>query len=69
MRHLFALLTLSLGVVAPSLLAAEEISGSYMEARTCQVYTGPCFANAEVNLTGKDALMAWNIEEGKKGGV
>ena len=69
MKHLFAVLSLFAVALAPSLVAAEEISGSYMEARTCQVYTGPCFANAEVNLTGKDALMAWNIEEGKKGGV
>lgn len=69
MRRLFATLSLIAVSLAPSLVAAEEISGSYMEARTCQVYTGPCFANAEVNLTGKDALMAWNIEEGKKGGV
>ena len=69
MRHLFAVVSLFAAVLAPSLVAAEDISGSYMEARTCQVYTGPCFANAEVNLTGKDALMAWNIGEGKKGGV
>jgi Protein of unknown function (DUF1326) len=69
MRHLFAAFSLIAIALAPSLIAAEEISGSYMEARTCQVYTGPCFANAEVNLTGKDALMAWNIEEGKKDGV
>ena len=69
MRQLFATLSLIAVSLAPSLVAAEEISGSYMEARTCQVYTGPCFANAEVNLTGKDALMAWNIEEGTKGGV
>ena len=69
MRHLFAVLSMFAAIAAPSFVAGEEISGSYMEARTCQVYTGPCFANAEVNLTGKDALMAWNIEEGKKGGV
>ena len=69
MRHLFAVLSLFAATIAPSFVLAEEISGSYMEARTCQVYTGPCFANAEVNLTGKDALMAWNIEEGKKDGV
>jgi hypothetical protein len=69
MRHLFAALSLFAVVLAPSFVVAEEISGSYMEARTCQVYTGPCFANAELNLTGKDALMAWNIEEGKHSGV
>jgi hypothetical protein len=69
MRHLFAVLSLFAAVLAPSFAAAEDVSGIYMEARTCQVYTGPCFANAEVNLTGKDALMAWNIEDGKKSGV
>jgi hypothetical protein len=48
---------------------ARTVSGSYLEARTCQVYTGPCFANGEVNLTGKDALMAWNIAKGSHAGV
>ncbi len=48
---------------------ADEISGTYLETRTCQVYTGPCFANAEMALAGKDAFMAWNIEEGKHAGV
>ena len=30
--------------------SAAGITGQYMEARTCDVWTGPCFANAEVNL-------------------
>src|SRR3954468_90334 len=68
MRHLFVLSLLA-AIAVPVAASAEDISGSYLEARTCQVYTGPCFANAEVNLTGKDALMAWNIEDGKRGGV
>ena len=46
--------------------AADQISGTYLESRTCQVYTGPCFANAETALAGHDAVMAWNIEAGKK---
>ena len=41
------------GVSAAS--AADDISGIYLETRTCQVYTGPCFANAETALAGKDA--------------
>lgn len=61
-------LVLSLAAL-PALAQAGEISGNYLEARTCQIYTGPCFANAEINLTGKDALMAWNIAEGKRGDV
>ena len=54
---------------ASSSVLAADISGHYMEARTCQVYTGPCFANAEVGLAGKDAVMAWNIRNGNHDGV
>ena len=46
-----------------------EIEGHYLESRTCQVYTGPCFANAEVGLSGKNAVLAWSITDGKHGGV
>jgi hypothetical protein len=56
-------------LVVPVLASAGEISGKYLETRTCQVYTGPCFANAETALTGREAVMAWNIEEGKRDGV
>ena len=49
--------------------AADSIRGQYLETRTCQVYTGPCFANAEVGLTGKNAIMAWSIRDGKHDGV
>jgi hypothetical protein len=49
--------------------ARAEIRGHYLETRTCQVYTGPCFANAEMGLAGKDALMAWNIHEGQHNGI
>jgi len=48
---------------------AGDLRGAYLEARTCQVYTGPCFANAEVSLTGKDAIMAWSIDSGHHAGV
>jgi hypothetical protein len=49
--------------------AADSVSGTYLESRTCQVYTGPCFANAETALAGREAMMAWNIESGKKDNV
>jgi hypothetical protein len=48
---------------------ADEISGNYLETRTCDVYTGPCFANAQVGLTGQQAIMAWSIESGTHEGV
>jgi hypothetical protein len=57
-------------VSAAEVLAAQtEISGHYLEARSCQVYTGPCFANAETGLAGKEAVMAWKINEGQHEGV
>src|SRR4051812_1143883 len=49
--------------------AAGPLSGQYVEARTCDVWTGACFANAEMHVTGKHALMAWRIDQGERDGV
>ena len=65
-KVLLALAVLTLAVPA---VAADSVSGTYLESRTCQVYTGPCFANAETALAGRDAMMAWNIESGTKNNV
>lgn len=54
----------ALGGIANPVQAAQ-IRGEYLEARTCDVYTGPCFANAEMDLGGKEAVMAWKVEEGQ----
>lgn len=40
------------------------IKGDYLESRTADVYTAACFANAEVNLAGKRAMMAWRVRSG-----
>ncbi len=45
------------------------ISGDYLEVRTSDVYTGPCFANGEVNLAGKEAILAWRVRQGEVNGV
>ena len=47
---------------------AAPVTGYYMETRTCQVYTGPCFANAEVGIAGREAIMAWQIKSGELDG-
>jgi hypothetical protein len=49
--------------------SAAQITGDYIEARTCDVYTGPCFANAEMDLAGKEAVMAWKVDRGSWDGV
>lgn len=51
-------------VLGPAAAFAGQISGEYLEARTCDVYTGPCFANGEAGLAGKEAVMAWKVDEG-----
>ena len=48
---------------------AAGVKGDYLEARTADVYTGPCFSNAEVFITGDQALMAWKVTEGSWDGV
>jgi len=60
-------------LAAGSALAAKPptpgISGSYLEVRSCDVYTGPCFANGEMGLAGKEAVMVWAVHEGSWKGV
>lgn len=48
---------------------AAQIQGEYLESRSCAVYTGPCFANAEMDLAGKEAVMAWKVEKGAWSGI
>jgi hypothetical protein len=45
------------------------VRGQYLEARTSDVWTGPCFANGEVNLMGKEGILAWSVSEGGWDGV
>jgi hypothetical protein len=64
----------SIGACAAVLLTcsavrAGEISGEYLEARSCDVFTGPCFANAQMGSAGKEAVMAWKVDEGRWQGV
>jgi hypothetical protein len=63
----------ALGIVLLSSIAstasAAGIRGDYVEARTADVFTGPCFSNAEVFIYGNRAVMAWKVTEGSWKGV
>jgi hypothetical protein len=61
----FAAAALSLAAGLP----ANSVSGNYMEARTADVYTGPCFANGEIDINGKEAIFGWKINNGSWKGV
>src|SRR5437879_9919575 len=55
--------------VLAALNPTAEIRGQYVEARTCDVFTGSCFANADTGLVGKNAVLAWKVESGTFGGA
>jgi hypothetical protein len=63
MIRTLTLSALSLLLIGGSVHAAD-ITGKYVEARTCDIWTGPCFANADFNLGGKNAVMAWKVDKG-----
>jgi hypothetical protein len=50
--------------LAAAVSASAGVSGDYLEVRSCDVYTGPCFANAEMGLTGKEGMLFWSIRQG-----
>lgn len=58
-------------LVLPALAKAtpKGITGDYMEFRSADVYTGPCFANGEMGLSGKNAVLAWRVRQGSWNGV
>jgi hypothetical protein len=58
-----------LALVVSSVAGAAGIRGDYIEARTADIYTGPCFSNAEVFIYGNHAVMAWKVTEGSYNGV
>jgi hypothetical protein len=66
-----ALVIASLGLVsfAVPTAATNAIKGDYVEIRSCDVYTGSCFANSEMNLAGHEAILTWSVREGTYDGV
>jgi hypothetical protein len=69
-----AVLTLvTAGLVAAPLGARgasdTSISGSYVEARTAEVFTGGCIMNGEAATTGREALLVWKVDRGSFDGV
>ena len=69
MKRLVVLSVLAAGSVFAASLPANSVRGEYIEARTADVYTGPCFANSEVDLVGNLAVFGWRIDKGTYDGV
>jgi hypothetical protein len=70
MRRILTAGSVGLFVLAMAALTAKAaIRGDYVEVRSADVYAGPCFANSEVGLVGKEAILAWKVKDGSWKGV
>jgi hypothetical protein len=69
MRRTWIPLSLSFLALGAAPAGAADIRGDYVEARTADVFTGPCFSNAEVFIYGNHAVMAWKVTDGSWNGV
>ncbi|MBM4013514.1 MAG: DUF1326 domain-containing protein [Planctomycetes bacterium] len=53
----------------PSAPLASMLRGDYLEARTCDVWVGACYANSETSEQGRQATLVWKFSEGAWKGV
>jgi hypothetical protein len=49
--------------------AAPTVTGEYVEARTAEVFTGGCIMSSEAETIGRQAVLAWRIDQGSRDGV
>src|SRR5256885_15900340 len=60
-----------LGVAVSPLAAGGKgaVTGSYVEARTAEVFTGGCIMNSEAETVGRQAVLAWKVDRGSFNGI
>ena len=69
MRYLLLGLLFAAPLAFSTLAVSQQIHGDYVETRSADVYTGQCFANGEVNLVGREAILAWHVQSGTWQGI
>ncbi len=59
------------GIGAAPLVAGGSSSGTgtYAEARTAEVFAGGCIMNSEAGTAGRQAVLAWKVDQGSYNGV
>ena len=72
MNRLILAMALTVVAVLPVTMMAggnDSASGTYVEARTAEVFAGGCVMNSEAGTAGRQAVLAWNIDSGSFNGV
>ena len=54
---------------APLLAGSASVRGTYVEARTAEVFAGGCIMGSEAETTGRQAVLAWKVEHGTFNGI
>lgn len=64
-------LSVALSAAMMATLAAKpaSVTGTYVEARTAEVFAGACIMNGEAATAGREALLAWKVDHGQVNGV
>ena len=45
------------------------VEGTYVEARTAEIFAGGCIINGEAGTAGREAVLAWKVDRGRFNGV
>jgi hypothetical protein len=69
MKKIALSLVLSSLTIATLAARPASVTGTYVEARTAEVFAGACVMNGEAATTGREALLAWKIDRGEVNGV
>lgn len=68
-KLLFCVFALTSALAVSAKETGATISGKYLEVRSCDVYTGSCVANSEMNIGGKEGMLVWSVSHGNWKGV
>ena len=68
-RTALSVIALSSLMLAPLAARPASVTGTYVEARTAEVFAGACVMNGEAATTGREALLAWKVDKGQVNGV
>jgi hypothetical protein len=70
MSRIAFFVTIVLFVVMPLMAAnGTSVKGTYVEARTAEVFVGGCLMGSEAETSGRQAVLAWKIDRGNINGV
>jgi hypothetical protein len=68
MRKVLFISLLAVGFASALAFSSEavttSVAGDYVEVRTASVFAGACHYNGELMTTGREAVMAWQINSG-----